>query len=348
MTIGFNTLPLSSAHQSRGIGYYTRNLLQSLSKIPNLKVQEFAEKSELSQVDLVHYPMFDLFQRSLPIFKKFPTVVTIHDVIPIIFPKYYPTGVRGKINFLIQSLSLKGVRAVVTVSKSAKADIVKYLKIPEEKIYVVYEAPSANFVPTENPSKKVEVIKKYLLPENFVIYVGNVNWNKNLVNMTKACLTAGVHLVLMGKSFESTTDINHPEQKSYKEFLSISHNPLIHILGFVPDEDISTIMSLAKACLLPSYYEGFGLTILEAQACGVAAVTSNTSSMPEVAGSGAIFVNPENYLSISDAVRRIIYDRNLRLDLVQKGFENVKRYSWDKTAQETVAVYSEILNKKPI
>ncbi|KKQ18473.1 MAG: Glycosyltransferase [Berkelbacteria bacterium GW2011_GWA1_36_9] len=339
MKIAINSLPLKSGHKYRGIGFYTKYLLDGLKK-KNLDIQEFSDISEVKDADIVHYPFFDFFKKTLPIKKKFPTVVTIHDVTPLLFPKHYPPGVKGSIYNMFQRLALRDVRAIITDSKSSKGDIEKILNIKPSKIFPVYLAPAPHFRNIKNENLLDKVRNEYRLPQTFALYTGSVNWNKNILNLTKATLDSGIELVLAGKDFEEKSYLNHPERKSYAEFLnSFSADPKIHILGFIPDEDLVACMNLAKIILLPSYYEGFGLPILEAQACNIPVICGNVSSMPEVAGDGAVLINPSNCTEINQAIVKILNDKIFRNNLVKNGTLNVKRFSWEKCAEDTIKVY---------
>lgn len=340
MKVAFNSFPLQSEHQTRGIGSYTKNLLAELKKDPAIKIQEFSDLSEVRDVDLVHYPFFDLFQNSLPLRKNFPTVITIHDVTPLVFPDYYPSGLRGVLNLLLQKLALRSVKAIITDSVASKKDLTKYLDINPEIIFPVYLAASAGFKKINNQQMLDMVAKKYNLPQRYVLYFGNVNWNKNLNNLAAAAMLANIDLVLVGKSFGERNNLNHPELTSFIEFLKgFKDNPKVHIFDYLPEEDLVSLINLAKLVLLPSFYEGFGLPILEAQACGTPVITGNISSMPEVGGEGVLYVGPDDVNGISEAIKKIINDSGLKEDLVSKGFKNVNKFSWKRTAQETIKVY---------
>lgn len=340
MKIAINTLPLSSRHRTRGIGFYTKNLLGGLKSQPGLEVQEFSNINEVKNVDVIHYPFFDLFQKTLPLMQKFPTVVTIHDVTPLIFPQHYPPGIKGSLNNFYQRLALKNVKAILTDSLSSKKDIESFLKIDPKKVFSVPLALGNQLKAVEDKNRFKEVTSKYSLPKEFALYIGSVNWNKNLNNLTQACVSSGVDLVLVGKDFESKENLGHPEKQSYKQFLkNFEGHPKVHILGFVPDNDLAVLMEFSFALLLPSFYEGFGLPILEAQAAGTPVITSISSSTPEVAGEGALFVDPYKIEEIANAVTQIKNDDILRKKLIRKGLENVKKFSWEKTVAQTLKVY---------
>lgn len=346
MKIAFCTSPLAGGHNIRGIGNYTRNLLSILKKYPGVEIEEFVDIKAVKKADLVHYPYFDLFSRSLPLRKKFQTVVTIHDVIPLVFPKFYPPGKKGSLNLAIQKISLRSVSAVITDSQVSKKDIIKYLHVKDKKIFSIPLAASNYFKKISNKNILEATAKKFNLPKKFALFTGNVNWNKNLINLTEASIKSNIDLVLIGKGFEDKNNLNHPEMKSFKEFLNkFSSNPKIHILGFVEDDDLVAILNLADLLLFPSFAEGFGLPVLEAQACGIPVVTSNVSSMPEVAGRGALLVNPYSVEEISKAIDRILKKTDLREELIKEGFKNVEKFSWEKVASDTVEVYKQILKK---
>lgn len=344
MRVGFNTLAFKKSHNSRGIGTYTKNLLENLKKIPDLNIQEFYQENELSNVDLVHYPFFDFFQRSLPIIKKFPTVVTIHDVIPLKFSKHYPSGIRGTINNFFQNLALKNASAIITDSQSSKNDIEKYLKVSSSKIFSIPLAPSSEFQIKPSTNFLSRLKKRYQLPNKFALYVGDVNWNKNIIALAEACKKAEVWLVIIGSSFQSQDNLDHPELASYKKFLEdIKLNSKIKIIGYVPNEELIGFMNLAWVTLLVSFYEGFGLPILESQACGTPVIASNTSSIPEIIKSGGILVNPYNNDEIASVIRKVFNDDKLRNKLSKESLSNSSKYTWEITAKKTYEVYLDII-----
>ena len=334
--------PLS---RSRGIGIYAKNLYQALKKYTNLDIELIEEKVDYKKFDLIHFPYFDLFTHTLPLKLPKLTVVTIHDLIPLQFPQNYPPGIKGKINWQLQKLALKNVKSIISVSEIVKKDIEEILKIEGEKIKVVYSAPSTKFKKATDQSLTFKTRTKYQLPDEFVLFVGNVNWNKNILNTAQACIDASKNLVIVGGAFLDKTGLNHPEKESFKQFLErFSNNDLIKILGYVPTEDLNLIMSLAKCMLFVSKYEGFGLPILEAQATKLPVITSNLSATPEIAGEGALLVNPDNTKQISEAIQKIFSSEELRNELIKKGGNNLKRFSWEKTALQTVKIYQNALD----
>jgi len=332
-------------HQSRGIGVYTQNLVEALRLIKqaDFSIRLIKQGSIPQDIDLVHYPYFDLFFLTLPIFKKKPVIVTIHDVIPLVFPDKFPKGIRGWVKFQIQKFSLKSVAAVITDSQNSKKDIVKYFKFPPEKIYVVPLAPDIKFRPIKSALIRSRIKVKYRLPERFILYVGDVNWNKNVEGLIKACAKLQTFLVLVGKAFMNKR--LKETQKILRLIKELDLNNRIKILGYIPKKDLVAVYNLAAVYVQPSFYEGFGLPVLEAMACGTPVVCSKTASLPEVADKAALFINPYNINSIAGGIKRVLKNSKLKNQLIKKGFNQVKKFSWQKTAQETIKVYHEVLKR---
>lgn len=347
MRVGIDISAMNKMSKKRGIGFYATYLYESLKKYSDLDVVLIGNKDQ-SEFDIIHYPFFDFFSCTLPFFKKRPTVVTIHDVTPLIFPDHYPAGIRGRVNLFIQKQSLKSATSVITDSTVSKNDVGRFLPVKKEKIYVTYLAQADRFR-VINDYRKLSVFRnKRNLPEKFALYVGNINWNKNLLGMAKSAINSKITLVFVGGGFNTNDNLEHKELESFNIFKALySNSEYIKILGFLNDEEVVEIMNLATVLLLPSFYEGFGLTILEAQACGTAVITSTTSSMPEVAGNGAVMVNPYKADEISAGLQKVFYDNKYRNDLIKKGFINIKRFSWKKCAEETSKIYEKTLLENP-
>lgn len=343
LKVGFNISPLKSGHKTRGMGYYTKNLLNELKRRDDIEIIEFFEEDLKERVDLIHYPFFDLYFHTLPRKKNYPTVITIGDVTPLVFPEHFPSGVKGAMRFFLQKLAIRNVKTIITFSDSSKADINKYLDVKNDMIFPISLGMDDSFKVIEDKVKKDKIKKKYNLPDKFLLFVGSPNWNKNILNLTEACLRTNIDLVIVGKEFTEYENIGHIEQQSYREFLEkYANNSRIHRLGFIDDRELPFVYNLSTALLLPSFYEGFGLPILEAQACGIPVITSNISSMPEVAGEGALLVDPHSVKDITEAIKKMIINQTLKNDLIKKGFENIKKFSWKKAADETVQIYSKI------
>lgn len=353
MKVAFNTSPLKNAHRTRGVGFYTKNLLEHLLK-ETLEIIQFTDIKKLSGVDLVHYPWFDLFFRSLPLVKLYPTIVTVHDVMPLIFKQGYPVGIRGRLNFQYQKFSLQGCKAVITVSQSAKKDIIKYLNVDPEKITVIAEAAGDSFLKLA-ADEKDKIKRKLHLPKRFLLYVGDVNFVKNLPFLIKAFGEVvkeqpELKLVLVGGAFlKKAAETDHPELASLKlmnkliEELNLKEKVIR--LGQLETKDLVGVYNLAVVYIQPSLYEGFGLPILEAMSCGTPVVCSDRGSLPEVGGNAAYYFNPEKESSLIESLLKLLTDEPLRDKLSMAGLKQAKKFSWEKAAQETIRLYEQVIKK---
>ena len=354
MKIAINTQPLKSGHKARGIGFYTSNLVENLKKDPQMKILEFINLSEIKEADIIHYPWFDFFFHTLPLRKKFKTVVTIHDVIPLIFPKAYPVGMRGKYNFLLQKLALRGCNHIITDSKVSKNDISKILKINEDKITVVHLAANEKFQ-VQNDTNLIRTKRKYNLPDRFLLYVGDANWVKNLPFLMKSFHEISkmeqfidVKLVLVGGVFlKRVENINHPELEDLKYF-----NRLIQELNLeekikrVGDLDIDELVSfynLATIYIQPSRYEGFCLPLIEAFSCGTPVISSNAGSLPEIGRDAAIYFDPAKEDQLISLAIEVLQNKSLQQKLSKLGLMRAEKFSWSKVVQETKQVYLKVV-----
>lgn len=350
MNVAFCTLPLNSGHKFRGVGYYTKNLLENLKSRVDLEITEFNHLKEVRDVDVVHFPWFDLYFKLLPLYNRFPTIITVHDVIPLIFPREHPVGFRRKINFALQKLALKKARYIVTDSYTSKDDIVKYLKISEESIVVIQLAASSEFKVLLN-AKNLKVKRKFKLPDRFIMYVGDANYTKNLPFLIEGFKKVkerqefkNLKLLLVGGVFLKKIEyLNHPELQSLKLTLEkIANLQLTGDVikpGYVDIEDLVSFYNLATVYVQPSLYEGFGLPILEAMNCGTPVLSSNASSLKEVGGNAAIFFDPRNKSQFVELLTEILQSRSLQDKLSKLGLNQAVRFSWEETTNKYVEVY---------
>jgi len=346
MKILIDTSPLDTGHAIRGIGTYTRLLAEHLEKRSDVEVvRSGTKKAKTFKPDLVHYPYFDLFFATLPLLKKHPTILTIHDVIPLIFPDRYQPGIKGKAKFIKQKSALKNVKAIITDSESSKKDIHEHLGVAESKIKVVYLAASpALKASTEKEIRRVK--RKYKLPKNYILYVGDINYNKNIPQLIKAAryLPRHVKLVCLGKSFIKQ-DI--PEWQWIKTQLALSNvEGKVKFLADVPGgliSDMAAIYSGALCYVQPSLYEGFGLPVLEAMQCKTPVVSTQNSSLVEVGGEQVVYVNKDAE-SIAQGINKVLsWSKTKRQQKVRAALKWSKNFTWEKTAQETVAIYKKVL-----
>src|SRR3989338_9253751 len=264
---------------------------------------------------------------TLPIISKpgLKTVMTVHDLGAEYLPKMHQLKQQIYLKY-ITKYQLTSATKLIAVSKATKEDLIKKVGIDPKRINVVYEGFNTKLKPS-NSDAEVSSLKP------FYLFVGTVQPRKNLGRLIKAFaihLRGEVKLVIVGQKGWLADDIYQLPKK-----LGIEER--VKFLGHVADEELAKLYSGAEALLFPSLFEGFGLPILEAQACGCPVITSNLSSMPEVAGKGAVFVDPYSVDDIVIGLRKM-EDRRLRMEMIKKGFENIKRFSWEKAARETLAV----------
>ncbi len=350
MKIAIDITPLKKErflwHRVRGTGFYIENLKKSLEKYFPENQYIFFTRGELlpKNIDLVHYPYFEPFFLTLPLFKQTKTVVTVHDLIPLVFPTYFPPGIKGKIKWMIQNFSLKNTGVIITDSESSKKDIARFTGIDRERIKVIYLAPGEEFKKMEYGTWNPELRQKYNLPEKFVLYVGDATWNKNLPKLVGAVKTAGVPLVMVGKALlETDFDKSNPWNRDLIKVQKMAENDnKILRLGFVATEDLVKLYNTATVFAMPSIYEGFGLPLLEAMACGCPTLASDVASLSEIGKGASLMVTPYDIKDIAGGIKKIFDDRILRASLAGKGLNHVRKFTWEKTARETVQAYKSL------
>jgi len=262
-------------------------------------------------------------------------IITMHDIRPIIFPRFYKLQHRY-FKFVLPSL-LKRCSAIITNSKSTKMAVSNYYKIPQEKIHVAYLSYNKEIFKSLNPKA---ITLEYDL-DNYLLIVGASYLNKNvdraLEAYSKVKNKINHDLVIVGgrKNY-----INFLKKKA--KALGIDKNTIF--LGYVSLNNLSTLYSKADALLFPSLYEGFGIPPLEAMSCGCPVVASNTSSLPEVCGNAAYYVDPYSVDSIAEGIFRILTEENLKATLIKKGLQRAKIFSWENTAKRILRVFEEVFN----
>jgi len=286
-------------------------------------------------IDLIHDP-YEIGPLSFDIpFKK---IITIHDVTPLLFPKLY--GLIGiMLHKILYKKTVRNVDKIITCSTFSKKDIIKYLKVSQEKIKVIYNAADEKFKPLKQ-KEIIEVRQKYNLGAQFILYVGLLHPRKNIPSLIKAYHKLkkegmGNKLVIAGKRSGKYKEIFKTVER-----LNLQKNVIF--TGYVPDEDLPALYNAADLFVYPSLYEGFGLPPLEAMACGTPVITSNTSSLPEVVGNAGIMIDPYDVDGLAKAMYKVLRNDRLRDDMIKKGLKRAKMFSWEKAAKETLDVYEEI------
>jgi len=355
-----------------GIGTYIRNLLRELAKMDHdteyvilsrpdddaavralgdnfRPVAEtagnysFAEQIAIpwalrrERVDLFHAPHY-----VLPPLVQCPSVVTIHDCIHLMFPQYLPN--RWALAYARTSITLAAKRAtrVLTVSESSKRDIQRFVDIPPGKVDVIYNSFDPRFGVEPDAETIDRVRERYQLQSEFVLYAGNVKPHKNLERLIEAfhiVRSRGLDqlkLVLIGDEISKYTALRRAVHQHQL------HN-YVRFLGYLPEETLAVMYRLAGVFVFPSLYEGFGLPPLEAMASGTPVVTSNVSSLPEVAGDAAVLVDPYSAEAIADGMYRVLTDNDLRSELRRRGPQRASQFSWEASVRRVREIYGQVL-----
>ncbi len=327
----------------------TRYDLDALAKDhPRLKLQSVPIPT-FSRQEQTHLPKFirsldfDLYHAQhyvLPYFGwRKPVVVTLHDLIPMIMPKYWSMKTRLAYP-LMNRLAIRAAKKISVPSIATQNDLVRLFGVKSDRVCVIPEAVDARFHPA--PIDQVQTLRsKYQLPEKYLLFVGINKPHKNVARLIEAY----ARVVQRGTEYDLVVagawDDRYPEVKQKAAELNLSSR--IHFIKSISDVELPVLYSSASVFVTASLYEGFGLPILEAMACGTPVISSNASSLPEVVGEAGLLFDPLNLDSISTAIQQITSDSNLQMNLKQRGLDRAKEFTWARTAEETMKLYSKIV-----
>jgi glycosyltransferase involved in cell wall biosynthesis len=295
------------------------------------------------RVDLLHYPA-----NTAPYLAPCPTVVTIYDMMFQRFPESYDPYYLRFARFFFP-ISARRADRILTISEFSKQDIVRYCGVSENKVKVIYPGVAADLAPVERNQAQAFVSDHYGIGKSpFVLFTGELGPRKNLENLIRAFsllrrmdAASDFQLVLVGEKRDA---------QYFQRLITLIGNEslerAVHFLGFVPREDLKYILSAASAVAHISLCEGFGFPLVEAMACGTPLVTSNVSSMPEVAGDAGILVDPHNVEEIADGLQKILLDDPLREQLIVRGLQRATEFRWVDTARQTLSAYQELAQRK--
>ncbi len=300
---------------------------------------------ERERFDLFHSP----FQVTT-IFPPCPLVVTVHDMMDLAYPdafSHHPFPIRQGLKMYFKFAVPKSIlqsKKIIVPSHSVKEDILKYFSIPDDKIKVILEGVDPVFGLVSDGETILHIRKKYSLPEKYIFYLGSIKPYKNLNGILEAYSKL---LKLDARNREYKMVIAGLKHFNYLDLNKISlrlgiADQLVNI-GYIPDEELSVVYSSSTLFIFPSLYEGFGLPPLEAMACGTPVISSNTSSLVEVVGDAGILVNPRDTDRLAIEMHHLIINSNVREALIKKGLERVKRFTWERAAQETLQVYESVV-----
>lgn len=347
-----------------GLGVYIKNIITKLNNknidfevfcpidIPNVKVVKTTEKLKttykkkgglvrflwtqfvlpfkVSKNDIVYHPF-----QYLSILSRAKQIITIHDFIPL----YYPEIAKHQYYYykLVMPILLKRAEKIVCISENTKDDVLKFFKVDESKIVRIYNGYDEELFNTKDIRKNV--VEKYNINKSYFISVGAGYSHKNLEAALRAFKKVNINeqyeFIIVGKDSEYI--------KKLKELsLELEINHSVKFVGYVPDSDLPTLYNKSMAFVYPTLYEGFGLPILEAMACGTAVLCSNNSSLPEVYGECAIAFDPKDEGAIVKSMNLLLNNSSLRERLIEQSKEQIKKFDWDLTATDIVKLINEI------
>ncbi|MEW6231101.1 MAG: glycosyltransferase family 1 protein [Chloroflexota bacterium] len=289
-------------------------------------------------VDLIHYPYF-----AAPLISSSKVVVTVHDLITLLFPEYQTSLAARLYNRLIARAVRRAV-LVIADSESTRRDIVRRLGLPDERIRVIYLAVEGFYRPCEDASLRAGIREKYGLGQEYILYIGGFNAHKNLGKLLEAfalvlqALGRRFTLAIAGAAHSHNPRV-FPDWQLLARQLAVGDS--VKFLGFIPEGDKPPLYSAASLFVYPSLYEGFGLTPLEAMACGAPVICSRAASLPEVVGEGGILVDVMEVRELASAMTVVLSDPNKQAELRYRGTKQAQRFSWPRTANQTLEVYRE-------
>ncbi len=285
-----------------------------------------------ADVDVAHFT-----NGLMPLATRVPTVITIHDMSLTLYPECHPTRRRMVKRPFMRMASLRAA-AIITPSESAKRDLVRLYRVNPGRVHVVHEAAAPEFHPVTDPLTLTEARERYALPDRFVLFVGAIEPRKNLPRLLEAFAERYLRgdlaqqLVCVGPYGWLSRDIGR-----HIEALGIAD--AVHFTGYVPFADLPAIYSLADMFVFPSLYEGFGLPVMEAMACGTPVIAGHAAALVEIAGGVATIIDPLDVSALGDAMVALGHDADLCRERSRLGLARAAQFSWDRAARETLAVY---------
>ena len=339
-------------------GYQKIKLDYDWLKLPNVELRQYRIPNRFLDASLYFfdYPKIDKLLKEVDVFfsphiflssvsKKCKSVMTFHDLSFEKYPEFYSASKNYWHFSMNPKKQARKTDKIIAVSESTKNDLVGLYNINPEKIKVIYSGinpVSSIQYPVSSISK---IKKKYNLPEKYILYLGTLEPRKNIIGLIKAfeifktkLKSRGRHSGMSPSGFKLV--IAGSKGWLYRDiFKTVKNSPVkndIIFTGFIDDEDKSILYSQAELFVYPSFYEGFGFPPLEAMACGTLVITSNFSSLPEAVGDAAIMINPYNLDELYRAMEMVLNDDKLKNTLIKKGFEQTKKFSWQKCARETL------------
>jgi glycosyltransferase involved in cell wall biosynthesis len=363
-----------------GVGTYIKNLVQALARLPgeeeyiligrpgqfeslgslppnfrseiyphsyNSRSTHFTYWLQLRRLGL---DVFHMPHRWVPYVLPGIYVATLHDLNNILFPEEGSTATSRRLRRHHLAHGLRRAAQVLTVSEATKRDAVKHLGLAPEKIEVVPDAVDQELAQPVTDEERHRTLTRYQIHDPFVLYAGRIQVHKNVPRLIEAFGVVkaelenhpkyrNLRLIVIGDELSNFPEVRHAVMRT-----RIQH--WVRFLGFVPLETLRVFYESAVAFLFPSLHEGFGLPPLEAMSQGTPVVTSSVSALPEAVGNAAVLVNPENVFDIARGLRQVLLDDEFREELVRRGYKQVQRFSWDRSAQKVLQVYRRVTSQR--
>ena len=284
-------------------------------------------------IDLIFLPNLNII--SLP--TNIPTILTVHDLSWYHFPEFYSLKMRLWHKLLNPKYLIKKCHTLITPSNATKQDLLNTYSVQSSLINIIPHGISSAFHP-EMESRDHGIRSRLKLPKRFALFVGTLEPRKNILSVIEAIKQYrelsrdDLHLVLVGSWGWNTNELR---RRLWRKDV----HSWVHKLGYIKSEDIPAIYRSATIFVWPSFYEGFGLPVLEALACGTPVITSHVSSMPEIAENSAIYIDPFNIQDITNAIKSVVQSKPLLDQLRKNGLEQAKKFTWEKTAKETIKLF---------
>jgi glycosyltransferase involved in cell wall biosynthesis len=289
------------------------------------------------KIEVLHCPYF-----AAPFFLPARTVVTVHDVIPLVMPEYRVRRESRMYSSLV-AFTVRRANAIITVSEYSKRDIMRMLQIPEDRIHVIGNAVDSSYCPIADGRVIESVRQRYGIGPKYILYFGGFDVRKNVDRLLQAyaalpATTRGEYqLVIAGRLLFRGHPL-YPDPRPRIRELGLEDN--VVVTGQIREQDKAPLYSAATLYMFPSLYEGFGMPVLEAMACGATVITSNLSALPEVAGDAARLVNPYDTQAISEAIGELLENEGMRSELRERALARAQHFSWKRVAQQTLDVYN--------
>lgn len=345
-----------------GMGVYTHNIYTAIKHLENeaflyndnlsVSRSSFIEKyinflrrqlnDQFMLVNFLDINKADLYHATrntgVPFFSPVPVVVTIHDIIPHVFSQQYLNNILEKIYYEIAiRISIHRSAKILTISNFSKQELIKHYNVTPNKIEVIPLACNDAFRKITDSKHLQSIREKYSLNDNYILAIGGSEYRKNierLIHVYNKNFTEKYKLIVIGGKWR---DIDLRAQYASEK---------IKFLTNIPEEDLIAIYNMAEVFVFPSFYEGFGIPVLEGMACGVPVVTSKVSSMPEVGGDAAVYFDPFDEKDMAEKIATVLDDSKLREQLIAKGFEQCKKFSWEKCCRATLEVYRDVVGRR--